>query len=124
MESFQHAPKLRNNCTNHAPRVFHNCSSNTLQWYHTSEKHMTHSVGLVARTNVKLITKHRDETWWPCWKTKCETAENTQVDLCVLKIRAQTDQLHETNRRYSVKHLNAKTHMDFCVCMLEQCVES
>ena len=87
-------------------------------------KHMTHSVGLVARTNVKLITKHRDKTWWPCWKTKCETAENTQVDLCVLKTRAQTDQLHETNRRYSVKHLNAKTHMDFCVCISEQCVES
>ena len=75
MESFQHAPKLHNNCTNHAPRVCHNCSSTTLQWYHTSEYDMMHSVGFVAITNVKLITKRSDKTWWPCQKTKCETAE-------------------------------------------------
>ena len=84
--------KTTQNCTNHAPRVCHKCRSNTLQWYHTFETHMTHSFGLVASTSVKLITKHSDKTWWPCWKTKCETAENTQVELCVLKTRAQTDQ--------------------------------
>ena len=75
MESFQHAPKLNNNCTNHAPRVCHNCSSTTLQWYHTSEYDMMHSVGLVASTNVKLITKRSDKTWWHCHQNNCETAE-------------------------------------------------
>ena len=85
---------------------------------------MTNSIGLAVRTSVKLITEHSEKTRWPCHTCKCETAESMQVDLCVLEKQAQTDHLHETNRSYRVKHLNAQKHMVTYVCISEQCVKS